>query len=346
VKAILGDEVGDEAKKLVPFPVAITVNLIEGSRVVTVNGDMHDAMTVKAGDVVRIYDAHESSSWTVATSPSVNDDGSIAFHLGVVYDHSRIVAQETKARNDILNRLCYPYKKDADAAPVIHQPPEPVSTHEEERRIRHVASDENESIHSPLHIKEARIWKLVPEEEDTRTRWRREYDDGAIAWEKDNAGRRRTHFRVRVNLEMIERSCIDSPYPLHKCIHQQRVSFFESVPLTDVIDEAFHNVCRWHPKGTLIDNVKWAKLSRKMKFLSNVKNSKHEIDMAFVRHNQDRKLDLARFHAIFEDIASIQYPSLSKEVRLSVLGFSLPITLNNSLFLLSRMHCQKSSGHR
>ena len=51
-----------------------------------------------------------------------------------------------------------------------------------------------------------------------------------------------------------------------------------------------------------------------MKFLSNVKNANHEIDMAFVRRNQDRKLDLARFHAIFDDIASIQYPSLTKKV--------------------------------
>mmetsp|Transcript_25501 Transcript_25501/g.54184 ORF Transcript_25501/g.54184 Transcript_25501/m.54184 type:complete len:130 (+) Transcript_25501:3-392(+) len=117
-----------------------------------------------------------------------------------------------------------------------------------------------------------------------------------------------------MSLETIEQSCVDSPYHLDQCVHQQRVNFFESVHLSNVIDEAFHTVCRWHPKGTLIDNVKWAKLSRKMKFLSNVKNSKHEIDMAFVRHNQDRKLDLARFHAIFEDIALIQYPPLSKEV--------------------------------
>ena len=97
-------------------------------------------------------------------------------------------------------------------------------------------------------------------------------------------------------------------------MHQQRVNYFESIPLSNVIDEAFHSVCRWHPKGNLIDNVKWAKLSRKMRFLSNMKNANHEIDMAFVRRNQDRKLDLARFHAIFDDIASIQYPALTREV--------------------------------
>ena len=37
---------------------------------------------------------------------------------------------------------------------------------------------------------------------------------------------------------------------------------------------------------------------------------------AFVRHNSERKLDVARFRAMFEDIASIQYPDLFKKVRL------------------------------
>lgn len=87
----------------------------------------------------------------------------------------------------------------------------------------------------------------------------------------------------------------------------------------DVINEAFVAVCKWHPQGSLIDNVKWAKLSRKMNFISNVKNPKHEIDMAFVRHNEDRKLDLIRFQTILEDIASIQFPALPAKV--SACGF-------------------------
>lgn len=307
LRTILGNAV--ESTELIPFPVAITVNLREGSKLASVNGQLSDANILKSGDLVRIHDALESSNWTVASSPKIQVDGSVSFHLDMAYDHSRIVDQEMRAKNDILNRLCYPYKKDTDGNPVHKLP---LSSNEE--RTRHVASDVNESTHSPLHIKEARIWKLIPDDKDTRTTWRREYDNGVIPWERDNTGGHETHFRVRIGLEMIEQSCVDSPYPIDKCVHQQRVNFFESVPLSDVIDEAFRNVCRWHPKGTLIDNVKWAKLSRKMKFLSNVKNSKHEIDMAFVRRNQDRKLDLPRFRSIFEDIAAIQYPALSREV--------------------------------
>ncbi|KAL9182239.1 hypothetical protein ACHAXT_012891 [Thalassiosira profunda] len=317
LKAMLGEEA--EPKQLIPFPVAVTVNLREGSQLVSVNGALKDAAVLHPGDAVRLYDAHESSNWTVATPPTENENGSIAFSLRTAYDHSRIVAQETAARNDVLNRLCYPYKKDGDGT-FVHKPPDPLPTSDE--RTRHVASDASDSIHSPLVVKEAKIWKLVPEDEDMRTKWRREYDDGAVPWDAgqtDDSGQpnRITHFRVRVSLEAIERSCLDSPYPLDRCVHQQRVNFFKSVPLLDVVDEAFHTVCRWHPKGTLVDNVKWAKLSRKMKFLSNVKNSKHEIDMAFVRRNEDRKLDLERFRAIFDDIASIQYPALSKEDALS-----------------------------
>jgi hypothetical protein len=89
--------------------------------------------------------------------------------------------------------------------------------------------------------------------------------------------------------------------------------------------------------------VKWAKLSRKMNFLSNVKNPKHEIDMAFVRHNEDRKLDLSRFHAILEDIASTQHPALSTEEVLACFIISLYVQSLNSP---RRMLCVKLSGRQ
>jgi hypothetical protein len=261
--------------KLIPYPVPITVNLIEGSQVAEINGRLDELSMLKTTDVVRICDAHESSDWIISEPPIANADGSMAFRLATAYDHSRISAQEKTAKFNALNRLCYPYKRDEEGANC--NGPEKLFMMVE--CTRHVASDANEIIHSPLQIKEARIWKLVPEEEDTRAAWRREFDDGGIPY--SDCGRRDsvTHFRVRVSLDSIERSCIDFPYPLGQCVHQQRVSFFESIPLADVIGESFNAVCRWHPQGSLIDNVKWAKLSRKMNFLSNMKNPKHEIDM-------------------------------------------------------------------
>ena len=65
--------------------------------------------------------------------------------------------------------------------------------------------------------------------------------------------------------------------------------------------------------------------------MSSMKNAKHEIDMAFVRHNQDRKLDLARFHSILKDIASMQYPALPIDVsppsRISGVSYQCTHTL-------------------
>ena len=294
-----------------PFPVEVTVNITEGSRVVVVNGVEKAVNKLQRGDTIRIYDAHESSDWKLSNDPTLSDD-TISFCLTEVYDHSKIIAQEKRSKANTLNRLCYPYKKDTvdeggNRAPGV------ISTANEDA-FRHVASDKTQSTHSPLHIRQARIWKLIPSDEDNRPQWRREYDNGDIPWVDEYIGSSKCerHFRVSVPLEVTEQDCRDWPYLLddEQYIHRQRLHYFEHVPLSDVIDEAFRAVCRWHPKGTLVDNVKWAKLSRKMQFLPNVKNSQHEIDMAFVRHNRDRKLDQQRFHAIFEDIASIQHPSM------------------------------------
>ena len=301
---------GPKTSKLIPYPLAITVNVTEGSRVVVINGRLDENSMLKADDIIRICDAHESSDWIVSEAPSNgNVDSPIAFELSAAYDHSRISAKENKANTDAVNRLCYPHRRmnGNDGTEKLYKT---------EDCTRHVASDDSGSLFSPLHINEARIWKLVPEEEDTRPAWRREFDDGVIPYRDNDGGydTSATHFRVSLSMEKIEHYCIDSPYPLVQCVHQQRVLFFESIPLMDVINQAFVAVCKWHPQGNLIDNVKWAKLSRKMKFLSNVKNPKHETDMAFVRHNEDRKLDLIRFQAILEDIALIQFPALPAKV--------------------------------
>eukprot|EP00984_Skeletonema_dohrnii_P030542 scaffold22095_cov153-Skeletonema_dohrnii-CCMP3373.AAC.3 len=312
----------------VPLPIEVTVDITEGSRIVVVNGVEKCAAKLQRGDTIRIYDAHESSDWKLSNDPTVSDE-TISFCLTEVYDHSRIIAQQKRSRANTLNRLCYPYKKDivgeaGDKAPGV------ISTASEDA-VRHVASDMNQSTHSPLHIRQARIWKLIHSDEDTRPQWRREYDNGDIPWVDEYAGRNKCdrHFRVSVPLEVTEQDCRDWPYLLDddQYIHRQRVHYFEHVPLSDVIDEAFHAVCRWHPKGTLVDNVKWAKLSRKMQFLSNVKNAQHEIDMAFVRHNRDRKLDQRLFHAIFEDIASIQHPSMPTRDALTKVVWSSIVML-------------------
>lgn len=298
-----------EPIKLIPLPIAVTIDVTEGNQTAIVNGDVETASSLEPGDILRIYHPYESSDWKVLTPPNTYENGKIEFKLVSPYDHSKIVAQEKKTRDDAIYRLCY--GKDRTPSPDRVLSTIDINEHHD------VASDQLGSIRSHLHIKEARIWKLIQEDKDSRPSWKRDYDDELVPWGEDYAvGNKYAElFRVRIKMETMERDCVDSPY-LH-CVHQQRVKFFEHVSLTKVIDEAFQNVCRWHPRGNLVDNVKWAKLSRKMKFMSNMKNAKHEIDMAFVRHNQDRKLDAARFHSILKDIASMQYPALPIDVSLS-----------------------------
>ncbi len=313
----------------IPLPVEVTVNITEASRRVVVNGVEKAVAKLQRGDTIRIYDAHESSDWKLANDPTLSDDETISFCLTEVYDHSKIITQQKKSRANTLNRLCYPYTKDGTEE-AGNNGLAVLSTANEDA-FRHVASDKNQSTHSPLHIYHARIWKLIPSDEDNRPKWRREYDNGDIPWVDEYVGRSKfeSHFRVTVPLEVMEQDCRDWPYQLDddQYIHRQRVQYFERVPLSDVIEEAFRAVCQWHPKGTLIDNVKWAKLSRKMQFLPNVKNAQHEIDMAFVRHNRDRKLDRQQFHDIFEDIASTQHPSLQPRDALTNVVWSSIVML-------------------
>ena len=297
-----------EPIKLVPVPVSITIDVTEGSQTAFVNGDIESASSIEPGDCLRIYDPFESSDWKVLAAPCLDEVHRIVFELASAYDHSQIVAQEKKTRDDAIYRLCY----GKDRVPS----PDRVLLSIQSNEHHDVASDHHSSTRSHLQIKEAKVWKLIPEDQDSRPPWKKEYDDQAVPWAEEYAenNKHANLFRVRANMKAIEMSCRDSPY--QHSIHQQRVKFFEHVSLTKVIDEAFHAVCRWHPKGMLVDNVKWAKLSRKMKFMSNMKNAKHEIDMAFVRHNHDRKLDIDRFHAILNDIASMQYPALPVDVSL------------------------------
>ena len=95
-----------------PFPVEVTVNIIEGSHIVVVNGAEKAVTKLQRGDTIRIYDAHESSDWKLSNDPTVSDD-TISFCLTEVYDHSKIIAQQKRSRANTLNRLCYPYKKDS-----------------------------------------------------------------------------------------------------------------------------------------------------------------------------------------------------------------------------------------
>lgn len=181
-----------------------------------------------------------------------------------------------------------------------------------------------------------KIWKLIPQKNDKRRKWRRQYDDGDISWvsEYSDFDGYTENFRIKIKWKDVEEYCRDCLCDPENSIHQQRVFYFEEVSILKIIEETFHLICQWHPVSNAIDNVKWSKLARKMRFLSKVKNSGHEVDMAFVRQikaRKERKLSLDMFIATLQDIALLQYPSHRSEPyqALSTLVWDSIVLLEN-----------------
>ena len=157
---------------------------------------------------------------------------------------------------------------------------------------------------------DVRIWKIISYKDDKRLQWRKDFDHGLVPWFPLPLSRYGEYFRVKIDMKKIEGNCFDVTHYPEISPHQQRLQYFEKVPLDDIIVETFNTVSQsWHPTTPSIDNVKWAKLARTMKFLSNVKNANHEVDMAFFRHSYQRKLDPNSFKSVLLDMALHKYSS-------------------------------------
>ena len=282
------------------------------------------------------------------------------------YDHTPITEREESAKrfDDAIERLHCPYNKrnanedendggdDSTSAGSIST----TSNRSPKRILLEAAICNNDALAStppaasPLNTSltliGTRVWRLVAAKSDKRPPWRRQYDDGAapsdiMMMPRSDLNRHadkaqqttriipctRTHFRVPVQQSTILAMCRDAIYAPERSIHQQRVLYFDRVPVDFVVRETYQAVCDWHPACSTIDNVKWAKLSRKMNFLQSIRNTSHEVDMAFLRRCRDRKLDLDGFRTILEDVAWMQYPRLELQVALTKLLWSTVVML-------------------
>ena len=194
------------------------------------------------------------------------------------------------------------------------------------------------------------VWKLIPEHKDDRQPWRKQYDDGDVPWVQnfEQSSGCSEHFNVEIGWDVVEESCRDALCDPENHFHEQRVFYFQDVSPWKIIEETYNSMCNWHPISKKIDNVKWSKLARKMKFLSKLRNTAHEVDMAFarqIRRRKERKIDLEMFISILQDIATLQYRSLRAQPEVSstpvnettfacFLHFSFPFTILKTLFYL------------
>jgi hypothetical protein len=274
-------------------PIWGMFHIKEGSRKINaVCGHTSDGSigNIHVGDIIRIGHPYKSLDYTVSQLDE------ICFYINEAFVESPQLGQKYAHRE-----LTTPTQSEQ-----INQDLDSNATYQESNYTNHLEFVGKKE----KHLRQTRIWKLVPNSDDKRLEWRKQYDDGLVPWIPSLQSGFREFFRIKMKLVDIEKWCSDSILNPDNCAHQQRLHYFEKVSIDDIILETYRTVCQsWHPITPTIDNSKWAKLARTMKFLSSVKNSNHEVDMAFFRHSFQRKLDIKQFKSVLLDMALQRFSS-------------------------------------
>ena len=315
---------------LSPVPLPFLVDLIQGSsivKVVTKIGSeycvpphhVHDTLNLKRGDRLRIHSPQISIDWAVSPDPTTpfNND---TFTLLRPYDHSRIIQIEAAAKENelICQRLTRRSNNELPDAS-FNNDYKKYDYSDSNKLIESMDDRKNKVIEDGMKLCAIRVWKLVPLKEDNRPVWKKQYDDGEVAWENDfvTSPRSIRMFGIHIKMSVLENLCRDVKCDPENSLHMQRVNYATKVDSSTILREAFQVICHWHPVGKLVDHVKWAKFARKMNFLSGVQNAKHEVDMAFFRQSsklEGKKLSLSEFIATIGDISKLWYPELDGNV--------------------------------
>lgn len=286
-----------------PVPLWITVSIPQGGHKVNVTkGKLEESICI--GDIVRIGHPYHSGNYTVSKV-----DDSCFFITEAFVNQTSMLQHQSKEDSTMISTS---FSSEIDNKENLQH--NIASSVKAEPSSRFQKNDKNYAI-------DARVWKIVNCSDDQRLEWRKDYDNGFVPWFPTTEEELQAHFRIKLHWKDVEKYCNNSVCDPDYCVHQQRLHYFEKVSLDDIIRETYESICHsWHPITPMIDNVKWAKLARTMKFLSNVKNANHEVDMAFFRHSHQRKLDLKRFKAVLLDMALQKYSSSKYCARVSYIG--------------------------
>ena len=285
----------------VPVPIPCLVDVVEGSVDVKIWNNRHH---LNHGDWIRIHSAH-GHDWQISPenpTPLIRSH----FQLSRPYNHIAATGKKVVNAENLENTL----RKKVNS--------NDFGTEGEIAKV----------YEHGFEFSELRAWKLIPKGEDNRPKWRKQYDDGDVPWEecfKDKIDQIE-HFNVKIALHSIESCCRDCINGDVKHIHQQRVNYFQKIPVSKILEETFNAICQWHPVTQGIDYVRWAKFAKKMGLLSNLKNSAHEVYMSFMRQTKSRKerrLDIKGFNEIIKDVAIIQEPKLHDNAGVSE-AFKIP----------------------
>merc|ERR1711991_847340 len=93
------------------------------------------------------------------------------------------------------------------------------------------------------------IWKMIPNGEDDRPRWRQRYDNGEVKYEYtyQNSDEGVRCFRVHVPFKIMEIVCTDCRVP-SLAMHAQRVDFMQTMAVEDYTTLAFNKMTQWFPQ--------------------------------------------------------------------------------------------------
>ena len=93
------------------------------------------------------------------------------------------------------------------------------------------------------------LWKMVPNGEDDRPRWRQQYDNGEVKYQYtyQSSDEGMTFFRVNVPYKIMEILCTDARVP-SLCRYHQRIDEMRSMDVDDYTKLAFSKMGAWFPQ--------------------------------------------------------------------------------------------------
>ncbi|KAJ1433161.1 hypothetical protein B484DRAFT_447409 [Ochromonadaceae sp. CCMP2298] len=169
-------------------------------------------------------------------------------------------------------------------------------------------------------LRDCWIWRCVPQREDSRPRWLREYHDGNVqySYEHRNSALSLQHFRVSVDVSYLEVLCTDSRVGA-LCIHAQRTLDMEDVSVEHYGDLAFKAMCEWAPKQPPehgVDRAKFIKLVRDVGAFPDLQRPGRvaQLDALFAKKVQgefgmaQRYLTYAGFVQLLKEVAVLRFP--------------------------------------
>jgi tetratricopeptide (TPR) repeat protein len=177
---------------------------------------------------------------------------------------------------------------------------------------------EDESRSGGLVWVDVWLWRMIPNGEDNRTKWRRQFDNGEIKYKYDyqNSDEGVTFFGISVKWKVIEILCADVRVP-ELAVHHQRIDEMDKMSIDDYTTIAFQRMTSWFPQfGQGIELNKFMKMIKETKIFPDIKKPARigQLEQLFQQELKtedsiiDKYVNYAAFCRLLQEVALIRYP--------------------------------------